>query len=116
MKVLSKVMRECFQFFLDDYPLVIKSLYGQPFESHLVCERAMVLADLMEVGDVPPDEEWDDLTRAIFKASIEKSDWLSPFEDEHPSRVAKKDAMRRTMRQCATFLEGYGIEIDFIPI
>lgn len=110
------MQQECFSNFLDDYPLVIRSLNDQPFAPDLVCERAMELADMMETRDLPPEEEMCDLTKAILKASIEKNDWLEPYEGQSDAARDRLPEMRRTMRECAAILEAHGIEIESMPI
>ncbi len=113
---LTDIQRECFSNFLDDFPLVIRSLADQPFRADVVCQRAMELAEMMETGDIPPEEEMCNLTRAIYKASIEKNDWLKPYAGQSAEANARMPKMLRTMRECAAVLEGYGIEVDFVPI
>ncbi|USM11506.1 hypothetical protein vBCbaSRXM_61 [Citromicrobium phage vB_CbaS-RXM] len=112
---LTELQRQCFQNFLSDYPLVIRSLYGSSYQPHEVCERAMELADMMETGDLPDTVEMCDLTKAIFKASIERNDWLEPYEGQSDASRARRPEEMQALRECAAILEGYGIEIDFIP-
>ncbi|PZT86185.1 MAG: hypothetical protein DI637_11095 [Citromicrobium sp.] len=75
----------------------------------------MELADLMEVGDVPAEEEFDALTRAIFKAAVEKNDWLYPYEGQSQAARNRLPEMRSAMRENAKFLADYDIEIDYLP-
>lgn len=116
MKALTEIQRECFSNFLDDYPLVIRSLADQPFAPDKVCERAMELADHMETGEIVPAEELDDLTKAIYQASVEKNDWLDPYEGQSEASRNRHPTQMRTIRECAAILEANGIEVRNIPI
>lgn len=116
MKALTELQRECFSNFLDDYPLVILSLADQPHPAHEVCRRAMELADLMETGDLAPPEEMCDLTKAIYQASVEKNDWLDPYEGQSDASRNRKPDQMRTIRECAAILEANGIEVRNLPI
>jgi len=105
------MQREAFLFFIADYPRVIRTVTDFPAEQ--VCYRAMVLNDAMEQFCVPA--ELTDIDRAILKASIEKSDWLEPFEGQ--SEQSKKRYQKKlvVLRECAARLESIGIEVTHIP-
>lgn len=111
---LAKTMeeREAFLLFLDDFPLVIRSVTQFPADQ--VCHRAMILADTMEGYTVPA--ELDEIDKAILKAAIEKSRWLDPYEGQSDASRNRKPQKLSTLRACAVNLETIGIEVDFIPV
>lgn len=103
--------REAFLMFLDDFPLVIRSVTQFPADQ--VCHRAMILADTMTDYTVPAD--LNDIDKAILKAAIEKSKWLDPYEGQSEASRNRRPLQLKTLRACSANLETIGIEVDFIP-
>ncbi len=109
---MKSIEREAFLDFLSDYPRVIRTLQGE-FPCDELCERAMVLTDLMEQRMVP--DPLSPIDRAILKASIEKSDWLEPYAGQSKASKAHKIKQMAALRQCANLLEMIGVEVDHLP-
>ncbi|EDL48248.1 hypothetical protein [Erythrobacter sp. SD-21] len=109
---MSDMQREAFANFIDDFPLVIRSLQHR-YPADQVCERAMVMQDMMEQFCVP--KELTQIDRAILKAAIEDNDWLEPYEGQSEASKARRPRQLEVLRECAKRLEGIGIEVDRMP-
>lgn len=110
---LSDLQREAFSNFIDDYPLVIRTLQNR-YPAHQVCERAMVMQDMMEQFCIP--KELTEIDRAILKAAVEDNDWLEPYEGQSEASNARRPRQLEVLRECAKRLEAIGIEIDRLPV
>ena len=110
---MSDLQREAFSNFIDDYPLVIRTLQHR-FPADQVCERAMVMQDMMEQFCVP--KVLSAIDRAILKAAVEDNDWLEPYQGQSEASKARKPRQLEVLRECAKRLESIGIEVDRLPV